>query len=166
MTRRFEKRVTAHFALASLALLAAGCAALFSLASTIRTAQGVEQTHELLYVLEQILTSITDAETGQRGYLLTGRDQYLEPYESALRRLDTHIAKLDTLAGENSGRKREVDRLLELVNARLVALRQTIRVQAAEGRDKAMRGLVTDQNKNLMDDVRSHFNRLKARESS
>jgi PAS domain S-box-containing protein len=166
MSQRIETRIALHFGLASSALIAVGCAALLSLGSAIDTARRVEVTHELLYVLEQMLSSLTDAETGQRGYLLTGRERYLEPYNAALRRVDAQNAKLETLAGEIPGIRSDVEGLLEMVDARLDGLRATVRMQQDEGLQKAMQTLVNDHDKHLMDDVRSRVNRLETRENA
>lgn len=46
--------------------------------------QWVTHTHEVLTVLEAVTSEIKDAETGQRGHLLTSKETYLEPYNSAL----------------------------------------------------------------------------------
>jgi CHASE3 domain sensor protein len=46
--------------------------------------QWVSHTHEVLGQLEQVVSTLKDAETGQRGYLLTGKRPYLDPYEQAV----------------------------------------------------------------------------------
>ena len=57
-------------------------------------ARWVAHTNEVLDLTGEVLLAIVDAETGQRGFLLTGRDEYLEPYNSALQRFEGLLATL------------------------------------------------------------------------
>lgn len=55
------------------------------------------QSHAIRTQLQQLLSTLQDAETGQRGYLLTGNNNYLEPYQAAKLRLERQLAQLDAL---------------------------------------------------------------------
>ena len=65
----------------------------------VRDAQSVRQT------LNELLLNLVDAETGQRGYLLTGESQYREPYDQAVRKVD---GQLSTLRALYAGRRRAI----------------------------------------------------------
>src|SRR3569832_1995581 len=85
-------------------------AAVFSINAYVyyRTSHAVEQneqwvshTYEVINSLETLLSTAKDAETKQRGYLLTGRDEYLKPYNDANNRLDDEVATVRKLVADN-----------------------------------------------------------------
>ena len=78
---------TAAIALLVIALLVDAVLTLHNIREVATSVQWVSHTHEVLSQLEQVMSTLKDAETGQRGYLLTGERPYLEPYEQALPRL-------------------------------------------------------------------------------
>ncbi len=61
----------------------------------------VGRTHEVLLTLERIESALKDAETGQRGYIITGRDEYLQPFEIALRSVNGFIDQAKSLTADN-----------------------------------------------------------------
>jgi PAS domain S-box-containing protein len=73
-----------------------------------RDARWVAQTHELLDLTGDVLLTLIDAETGQRGFLVTGREDFLGPYHAALARREDRMAALKDKAKDNP-------RLLELI---------------------------------------------------
>jgi signal transduction histidine kinase len=82
----------------------------------------VEHSYRVILQTEQILSLVKDAETGQRGYLLTHRAEFLEPYRSAASRIDRVIAALDSLAQGNPRQQVGVDSLRGIVEERLAKL--------------------------------------------
>src|SRR5580658_607535 len=62
--------------------------------SSIAASEAIARNKDTLLNLDRVLSAVRDAEAGQRGYLLTGRDNYLQPYESAVRNLPGRIAQL------------------------------------------------------------------------
>ena len=65
-----------------------------SLKTIARSNRLVDHTHRVLAELEHALSVLKDAETGQRGYLLTSRDEYLEPFRAAQVELDSALGRL------------------------------------------------------------------------
>ncbi len=68
-------------------LMVLGVSAYENTKNLIETARWVAHTHEVLSQLTGLLSSLQDAETGQRGYVITGEERYLEQYQAASRRL-------------------------------------------------------------------------------
>src|SRR6516165_640413 len=64
------------------------------------------RTDEALRALESTLSTLKDAETGQRGYLVTGREDYLEPYTAAVNSLGGDLRELDRLLDDPGQRRR------------------------------------------------------------
>ena len=113
-------------------------------------AMGVARTQ--LQVLER---SMLDAETGQRGYLLTHREEYLEPYAQALQRIEYAYHTLDAYYGNEPESRALVQRLRSLTDTKLSELALTLRLDQ-EGRSKAGREiLMTDIGREKMDAIRS-----------
>jgi PAS domain S-box-containing protein len=119
----------------------------------------VSHTHEVLGQLEQVVSSIKDAETGQRGYLLTGERPYLEPYEQALPRIQAQLERLRDLTIDNPPQTAHVLKLQQLTADRLAVLRQGIdRFQAEPDKGRALtlsrQYLLQGEGKRLMDLIR------------
>ena len=101
-----------------------------------------------------VAQSILDAETGQRGYLLTNRKEYLQPYETAVKRIDESFRVLDGYYGDQPASRAVLGRLRELTDTRLSELALTIRMHE-QGRDGAARDLVlSDIGKEKMEAIR------------
>jgi len=104
---------------------------------------------------ELVLSALSDAETGQRGYLLTGLDRYLEPYQAATASITDRLAAL-TAAGQSipqiRARAAELDRV---ANAKLAELREAIAARHDQGFEAAEEIVATDRGKQLMDRARA-----------
>src|SRR5262249_31259261 len=94
----------------------------------------VRRAHEVKEELSAILQLVVDAETGQRGYLITGDLAYLQPYQAATSQLDMRLAELDRLTKTNASQQRAMQELRRLEQEELALLRQTVTLDQ-EGRD-------------------------------
>ncbi len=92
-------------------------------------------THSLFVVeqLQQIRIDITLAESGQRGYLLTGEEKYLEPYQAGVDRVGKDMEKLHDLMLDNPRQREAILRLAPLVAARLSELSEGIEIRKQSG---------------------------------
>ena len=95
-----------------------------------------------------------DAETGQRGYLLTGDDSYLEPYQAALGAISKAIGDLRVLTSDNVHQQSRIAEATPLVEAKLAELKRTIDLRRAQGLEPAMKVVLTGEGKKSMDDLR------------
>jgi CHASE3 domain sensor protein len=121
-----------------------------------RNRQEAQLTRQVVDGTTALLSSLKDAEAGQRGFLLTGSDLYLEPYRHALAEIP---ANLDALARLESGRDpvqlRRVETLKPLVRAKMDELAQTIELRRSQGLDPALAIVRTDRGKAAMDRIRA-----------
>jgi signal transduction histidine kinase len=110
--------------------------------------------------LHETLALVIDAETGQRGYMLTGKDEYLEPYNQALLRLDEAFNRLrEQLVFNGTPAQREsVGRFNNLVGKKLAELEATLALHRAEGPDAAMKLMNTGIGRRTMDQIRAEVN--------
>ena len=115
----------------------------------------VEHTQRVQLELTTVESLLKDAETGQRGYLYTGEPKYLEPYNTAVQQIDSHIASLAELVADNPKQLSRVLTLRNLSKIKLEELATTIAL-FGEGRKDEARGIVlSDMGKRTMDNVRS-----------
>lgn len=153
-----ETRVLTVALVFSIAVLAGAC--YFGnrfLQSSAEERAALERTDALIFDLDQTLSTMKDIETGQRGYLLTGRSSYLEPYNAGLGRIQQQLAHLRT---EVAGQPAQAARLTAAQGAiakKLGELAETVRLQRA-GQHQAARSIViTDAGKQDMDKIRTLF---------
>ncbi len=131
----------------------------------IENEQWVSHTHEVLTELEATLSTLKDAETGQRGYLLTGEERYLEPYNSAIARINQQVVGLQQLTADN---KRQQQRLRDLkiaIGSKLADLERTLNVRRKQNLAAAVRQIKTGRGKQLMEDIRQQIAVMTAEET-
>ena len=116
--------------------------------------QLVAHTLQVLHASGVLLSTMEDAETGQRGYLLTGDDGYLQPYRSALSKQSLARQDLRQLTADNSGQQARVGKLDRLVETKLSGLSRIIALYRTEGRDAALVAVGTGEGKRVMDEIR------------
>ena len=114
----------------------------------------VEHTYQVLAAVESLRNLTRDAETGQRGYLLTGEERYLAPYTAALSKLNVSQAKLRELLAGDPQQQARVTALNQATAAKLEELRQTIELRRMRGFEAALELVRTDLGKQAMDDIR------------
>jgi CHASE3 domain sensor protein/class 3 adenylate cyclase len=111
-------------------------------------------TKQVLRLLEEISTDLSDAETGQRGYLLTQDDQYLEPYQDALTEIEEVLSLLISLTDDNQIQQRNLQVLSRLIDQKLSELGLTIELSKNGQNQAAIELVKTHEGKNLMNQIR------------
>lgn len=120
----------------------------------------VRHTHAVLIALDELLSTTQDAETGQRGYLLTGSQTYLEPYNSAVAALAARMDTVATLTRDNPAQQANVTVLKRHVDAKLAELRETVELRQTRGVAAALEVVTTDRGKIEMDAIRTQLNTM------
>ena len=101
-----------------------------------------------------VLSILKDAETGQRGYLLTGRDEYLAPFRTAEDELEPAFARLRSLTPEHAAQSARTAALRRLAAEKMKELRETIALRRERGLDAALGVVLSDQGKSVMSEAR------------
>ncbi len=114
----------------------------------------------------ELLSITKDAETGQRGYLITGDDTYLQPYQEALARVGSQLISFKSKAGTAGIDRSEVKLIETLVEGRLGSLRATMVVRRTKGFDAAKEVVKSSHGKEIMDQLRAECARLLERENA
>ena len=141
-------------------LLAAALAVALLLALAGKADREVVQAFEVQRAARNLLISVVDAETGQRGFLLTANPSYLQPYDRANAAFLDQLAVLDRLTVKDSQQSARASRLRPLVNQKFAELGQTVAV-AKEGRPEEALAIVnSDAGFQLMKDIREELSRV------
>lgn len=130
-----------------------------------QTRQMVQHSLEVSGGIDDLMLDLQDLETGQRGYLITGEEDYLEPFQSARQRFETDLASLRKLVGDNESQIAGTDRIAALMRAKLDELEETIRVRREEGFAAAQAIVASDVGKDTMDRIRDEIGAMRTRES-
>ena len=101
----------------------------------------VAHSHEVMTGLEKLLSLVRDAESGQRGYVITGEPIYLEPYTTALAAIDAQVDALDRLTADNPRQQARIPELHARVSARLTSLAEVLALRSAGDFEAARRSI-------------------------
>ena len=115
--RSWPLRVAASI-LAFALLIALGWFSRQSTQELIESNHWVLHTQEVLYELEQLLSTVMAAETGQRGFALTGEERFLDQYQTATRLTPERLARVRELTSDNANQQRHLDQLAPLIEQR------------------------------------------------
>jgi methyl-accepting chemotaxis protein len=147
-------KISTGFAVALLSLTAVGVVAYRSTHSLIDANNWKAHTYVVLDDLHELLSAMQDAETGQRGFLLTGREDYLQPYTVGERSAEDALQRARKLISDNANQQRRLDALEAQVQRKLDELRKAIEVRRSQGLEPALAVILSGTGKQAMDDVR------------
>jgi len=150
-----------------LAVVAYGWVVLSNTQTLVEQTRQVRHTWQVIGEGEATLSMVKDAETGQRGYLLTKDRAYLAPYEAALAGIRGHLVRLHELVGDNAPQQARVAEFTDLVHSKLNEVGDTIRLFSSGDEAAALRTVQTglgrqtmERIRAVMEDIRSEENRL------
>src|SRR5215470_16792793 len=148
-------RTLAGFVAAVVAVLAIAVVSYLTL--RMRSENTERMTHALRVTqqLEMLLSSIKDAETSQRGFLLTHDEQYLALYDVAAATLPQALAVVRELVVDNPAQRDRMDQLEDLTHSKLAELKKTVDLGRGGRVDEAIALVREDHGKVLMDQIRA-----------
>ncbi len=127
--------------------------------------RGERHTREVIQQLGDLLSGLKDAETGQRGFIITGKPDYLAPYQASLAEIATGLANLRRLTADNPRQQQRLDALAPLVAARLAILKEIIALRETQGFPAASAALMALPGKTIMDEIRALVAEAQAQEA-
>ncbi|QBX37684.1 response regulator [Brevundimonas sp. S30B] len=127
--------------------------------------QEIEKSHETRAQIERVFSLLQDAETGQRGFIITGDERFLEPYDVAETNLDEQISRLEALYGGDAARAQDMEDLKALVARKQATLTEGIETRQQQGRDAALAFVASGSGKAAMDAIREEIDRMVAVEA-
>jgi PAS domain S-box-containing protein len=155
MPKRERRLILGGFIAAALTLLVVGWE---SYRDTLRVAQAAEarkHSFEIHRLLAELTAQLANAETGQRGFLLTGDDAYLEPYRGAIRNLDQLLGNVKNATADNPNQQKHIPELEQLIEKKLAELQRTIDLRNGKGLAAANAVVVGGEGKRWMDQIRT-----------
>ena len=163
MKSTFQRNLLAGFGVSLLLLIVTSIASYISINNLLSSVTEVQRTDKIIKTIENTLSILKDAETGQRGFLLTGKEKFLEPYNGAY---DNAISQLETvkrLTLDNATQQKACDDLQQVIMQRLKLLQALI--------DLKKQGVVVDlgeleRGKFYMDEARRIVRSITEREEA
>jgi PAS domain S-box-containing protein len=110
--------------------------------------------NRILNLNRNILGWVGDAETGQRGYLLTGRAEYLDPYKQAVLLLPANLQELRDAVAAQAVLRGRVQQLENLVGEKLAEIKLTMEMRDSQGLDATLAVVASGRGERLMRDIR------------
>jgi CheY-like chemotaxis protein/CHASE3 domain sensor protein len=147
-------RTLSAFLVAVTAVVVIAVLSYTSLQVTAASARSLTRTVEVMAQLQTVLSTVKDAETGQRGYLLTGRESYFEPYTEARGALTGEFAALRALIGDSPAQLKRLESLQTLASGKMEDIEETVALRRAGQSEQALALVKTDRGKTLMDGIR------------
>ena len=139
--------------------LLVGVAAFFVVLRLRVAIAAVDHTNMVIRQLDGVLSSMADAETGQRGYIITGDSAYLGPYHAGRANAEAHLTALRQLVSADPEQERRVDSLRALEDRKIRELDQTVAMRARSATDASNR-VRSGIGKALMDSARDVASRI------
>jgi methyl-accepting chemotaxis protein len=163
--RTIQAKLVLGFALGPIILAIIGWIAYTNTIALVDSLNRQQRTYQVLQQVEAVSKLLADAETGQRGFLLTGADRYLQPYAAAITALGPSMARLADLTTDPRQQAR-LPALRELVRQKIDELAETIALRREKGSDAALAVVQTDRGKRIMDDIRALLDQFDAEEDN
>ena len=145
-------------------LIAAGVAAFLSVKTLSDASDQLVRSKEISIALEQALSSLRDAETGQRGYLLTGRPAYLAPYAAAVATVNQQLDSLRSLSAADPTAGARFAEIEQSARIKMDELARTIALHDAGQSQAALQVVLTDEGKSTMDRIRQLTEQMQSEE--
>ena len=156
-----EKKIRGGFGVALVILIISSLVSQRAILESGEVNQSVAQTIAVIVKLEVLLSQLKDAETGQRGYLLTGERRYLEPYHAAIYAVDHDMQDLRVLIVDDLDQQRRIARLEPLLATKRAELEATIALRQNQGLEAALQLVRTDEGRHTMDAIRRVIEEMK-----
>lgn len=150
----FGRKLAFGFSLAAFSLVLISFFGYQTTEHLIENDRWVTHTTSVRESLARIISTFTDAETGQRGYVITGRDEFLEPYTKGLAQIEQHYAEVRKLTADNAAQQRRLDAVRAVMDEKVGELRRTIEVRRVDGFEAAEKAVSGGDGKRYMDDLR------------
>lgn len=126
MNASFKRNLLILYGISFLLLIITAIASYSSIISLLSSQRAVEHTNAVLGKLENVISVLKDAETGQRGFLLTESDDFLEPYNGSLPKAHALISEIKNLTADNESQLQSAEQLRQLVTKRISTLQRLI----------------------------------------
>jgi methyl-accepting chemotaxis protein len=154
MLNTIGRRLAAGFATALVLMAVVGVLSFTKVGVVNQNQKMVVHTYQVLEALNTVLSTLKNAETGQRGFLITGKDEYLQPYTDAKDGVTGAIDAVAKLTSDNPRQQQRIATLRPLVTAKFAEMQDTIDLRRNAGFDAARAVVLQNKGKAVMDEIR------------
>jgi signal transduction histidine kinase len=160
----YNKSVLLAFLTVIAALIANSALTYVNLRNLNRNNELVAQQHHNIGELRLLLKLLVDAETGQRGYLITGDPAYQAPYQASSLSLQKKLGEVEDLIAVNPERKKLFDQLAKTIAMRMETIKESIRLRDEQGLEAARDYILEGKGRRLMEEIRTDIEHLESQE--
>jgi PAS domain S-box-containing protein len=161
-----QRKIRLGFAFALACLGIVGIVSYMSVVRLSEHTAWVKHTQEVLGNLELLLGAVTDSETAERGFVITGDDAYLDPYGQSSEVVALRLRHLRELTADNAVQGERLNQVEPLVTERIANLRAVIELRKTQGFTAAQSEILTGKGKRFHDRIRALINEMKGTEES
>lgn len=162
--KSLKRRISSWFTLAVLILTVIGALVALSFYQFKEQQRWVEHTYEVIGKIQSLVSSIEAIQSSQRGYVITGLEEYLAPYTISLQKIEEDLAALDLLIMDNGKQKARFDRLKSQLAARTQFAGNVIAAYKEKGEQAGFALVRTGTGKREMDEIRETASTMIAEE--
>ena len=124
------------------------------LSRTERQRSELDRSYVTRSQIQKVFSLVQDAETGQRGYIITGQPKFLEPYEAAQEQLASQLRLLNRLFAREPAQQVRLATLRSEIRAKLAINEESIKARREEGPAAATAIVARGEGKRAMDEIR------------
>src|SRR5690606_16918952 len=143
-----------------------GYLAVSSMKELSSTQTSLTNTGDIITKLNNLHLSVLSAESGQRGYLLTNDELYLEPYQEALQQVRAQVVDVKTIQSEMPEQQHRINEIIRLSEAKIAELAETVELARQDKEMLALRLLKTDRGQSIYMELRGLFDVVRQTEKS
>ena len=160
-----ERKVRYGFVVAAILLVLIGLLSYYSVVRFRADARQVEHTHQVLNSLKDLLSGLSAAESGQRGFLITGTDDQRQQFDDASQQVQQQLRRLRELTQDSAIQQTNLDALEPLVANRLSLMRGRIDKAHREGLPAAQATMLSSEGKLLRESIRKVVGNMEEQEN-
>jgi methyl-accepting chemotaxis protein len=160
----FGKKIAAGFALSFVLMATIGVVAYRSINTLSNTSQMVTHTHHVLELLDDVFNVLQDAEIGGRGYIITGDESFLQPYQHADTKIVALMNDLRALTADNPAQQKRIAQAEPIIVAKLSLTKRYIEMRKARETETVTKLVQAGEGQRLMDDLRRIFAEMEQEE--
>jgi methyl-accepting chemotaxis protein len=149
------KRLAAGFGLSAATLVIIAGFAYYNASRIIQSEALVKHSYEVRDRLSDLLTDLVNGETGVRGFVITGDDNFLEPYRTAVRTVPVALSEFRRLTTDNASQQRRVAELSPMIDKKMVQFKERIEARQNQSFEAAAKLIATGASKQTMDEIRA-----------
>jgi PAS domain S-box-containing protein len=161
-----KTKIVSSFAAFLVVFGALGIASYINTQRLVKDSDWAIHTQEAIENLTSVRSLLKDAEAGQRDYILTGEERYLDPYHQAAGRIEERLAKVAALTRDDPLQQSALARLKSLADTKLDDLRNAADLRRRSGQEAASQISRIDRSRKIMDDIRDVVAQMQAREQN